>query len=337
MPKDRLFPSNEPTGFQVWHKRDSQYHYVASVESNALGAMLMTTHGFMGHERWQDNPAVTATPGEHRSTTIGDVLIGPDGRSLEIAAEDGLRLKPIAPVDGDRAAFQIRVLPGTDNPLYRGEDRSFDIHDAAGKEIPFMKGYSVFNAGQIDGPPARFTAPAPAVSNPIDRLEAADRFFAATGATIRHGGASAYYNPGQDLVQMPPLESVHHQEGYYATLAHEMTHWTKHPERLDRDFGRRGFGDAGYAMEELVAEIGSAYLCADLGITPETREDHAAYVASWLKVLKNDTRAIFTAASHAERAAQHLHGYQTPEQGIEPMPDASHRSQRRDPAEALDR
>ena len=89
-----------------------------------------------------------------------------------------------------------------------------------------------------------------------------------------------------------------------------MTHWTRHPSRLDRDFGRKRFGDAGYAMEELVAEIGAAFLCADLGITPETREDHAAYIGSWLKVLRQDKRAIFTAASHAERAADHLHAYQ---------------------------
>ena len=101
MPKDSLFPSDEPVGFLVWHKQGRHYEYVASVESNALGAILMTTHGFMGHERWQDNPGVSATPGEHRSTDIGDVLIGPDGRSMEIAADDGLRLKPIAPIDRD--------------------------------------------------------------------------------------------------------------------------------------------------------------------------------------------------------------------------------------------
>ena len=77
---------------------------------------------------------------------------------------------------------------------------------------------------------------------------------------------------------MPPVQAFRDQESYYATLAHELTHWTRHPSRLDRDFGRKRFGDAGYAMEELVAEIGAAYLCADLGITPETREDHAAYM-----------------------------------------------------------
>jgi antirestriction protein ArdC len=109
---------------------------------------------------------------------------------------------------------------------------------------------------------------------------------------------------------MPEFPTFRDGESYYATLAHEMTHWTRHPSRLDRDLGRKRFADAGYAMEELVAEIGAAFLCADLGITPETREDHAAYIASWLKVLKNDKRAIFTAASHAQKAIDHLHGYQ---------------------------
>ena len=97
-----------------------------------------------------------------------------------------------------------------------------------------------------------------------------------------------------------------------------MTHWTKHPTRLDRDFGRKKFGDEGYAREELVAEIGAAFLCCDLGITPEPRDDHAAYLDHWLKVLKEDKRAIFQAAAHAQRAVDFLHGLQPeiPTQGI---------------------
>jgi antirestriction protein ArdC len=198
-----------------------------------------------------------------------------------------------------------------------------DKGQAEEKDIPFMKGYTVFNVEQIDGLPGHFYATNPPPGNAIDRLDAADRFFAATGATIRHGGASAFYSPGQDIVQMPPLQLFRDQESYYATLGHEAVHWTRHPARLDREFGRKRFGDAGYAMEELVAEIGAAYLCADLGITPETRPDHAAYIGSWLKVLKNDKRAIFTAASHADRAAEHLHGYQSPAQDAGRQPSAA--------------
>jgi antirestriction protein ArdC len=119
---------------------------------------------------------------------------------------------------------------------------------------------------------------------------------------------------------MPPFESFHGRESYAATLAHEGIHWTKHESRLARDFGRKQWGDENYAREELVAEIGSAFLCADLGITPELREDHASYMAHWLEVLKNDKRFIFTAASHAQRAVDFLNGLnraaQTPKDPI---------------------
>jgi antirestriction protein ArdC len=104
----------------------------------------------------------------------------------------------------------------------------------------------------------------------------------------------AYYAMQPDHIQMPPLESFRDAEAYYATLAHETTHWTRHEKRLNRDFGRKRFGDEGYAVEELVAELGSAFLCADLQLTPETRDDHASYIANWLTVLRNDKRAIFT-------------------------------------------
>jgi len=183
--------------------------------------------------------------------------------------------------------------------------------EEAERAIPFMKGYTVFNVEQIDGLPEHYYAkPAPRIDT-IERIDCAERFFAGTGETIRHGGTMAYYNISQDFVQMPPFEAFRDAESYYATLAHETTHWTRHKLRLDRDFGRKRFGDEGYAMEELVAELGSAFLSVDLDLTPELREDHASYIASWIKVLKDDKRAIFTAASHAQRAADFLHGLQT--------------------------
>jgi len=179
------------------------------------------------------------------------------------------------------------------------------------REIPFLKGYTVFNAAQCEGLPAAYYAKAtPPAETPMQRIDAADRFFAATGADIRHGGTRAYYAPGPDYIQMPPFETFHDAESYAATLAHELTHWTKHERRLARDMSRSKWGDEGYAREELVAELGSAFLCADLGITPEVREDHAAYIASWLKQLKDDRRFIFSAASHAQRAVDYLHSLQ---------------------------
>ncbi|WP_095089981.1 ArdC-like ssDNA-binding domain-containing protein [Mesorhizobium sophorae] len=121
------------------------------------------------------------------------------------------------------------------------------------RDIPFLKGYTVFNAEQIDGLPAQYIAPVPPRLDSIERIGHAEAFFAATGAAIRHGGNQAYYNMGTDHVQMPPFEAFRDAESYYATLAHELTHWTRHKSRLERDFGRKRFGDEGYAMEELVA------------------------------------------------------------------------------------
>ena len=204
------------------------------------------------------------------------------------------------------------------------------------REIPFLKGYTVFNAEQCEGLPAQYGAAAePPALPPLARIERAERFFAATGAEIRHGGNRAFYAVGPDYVQMPPFETFVDAESHAATLAHELTHWTKHPTRLDRDMGRVKWGDEGYAREELVAELGSAFLCADLEITPEVRPDHAAYIASWLKALQDDKRLIFSAAAHAQRAADYLHGLQPAqepeppeavlramEDGNEPLPDA---------------
>ncbi|MCG8041305.1 MAG: zincin-like metallopeptidase domain-containing protein [Candidatus Thiodiazotropha endolucinida] len=176
--------------------------------------------------------------------------------------------------------------------------------------IPFMKGYTVFNVEQIEGLPEHYYQLAEPVLDPVERIDHAERFFAATKADLRHGGNQAYYAIGSDRIQLPPFESFRDAESYYATLAHETTHWTRHPSRLDRDFGRKRWGDEGYAQEELVAELGAAFLSADLGITPEIRDDHSAYIASWLKVLKEDKRAIFTAAAHAQRAVDFLHSLQ---------------------------
>jgi antirestriction protein ArdC len=198
----------------------------------------------------------------------------------------------------------------------RRKERDEATGEEAEREIPFLKGYTVFNVEQVEGLPAHFYAVAEPRLDPVQRIERADSFFAATRADIRHGGNMAYYSVTEDHVQMPPFESFRDAESYYQTLAHEITHWTKHGKRLERDFGRKRWGDEGYAMEELVAELGAAFLSADLDLTPEPREDHASYIASWLKVLKNDKRAIFTAASHAQRAADYLNGLQQSAQKV---------------------
>jgi antirestriction protein ArdC len=184
--------------------------------------------------------------------------------------------------------------------------------EEAERAIPFMKGYTVFNVEQIDGLPEHYYAQPQPRTETVQRIDRAEAFFAATGANIVHGGSRACYIPSTDNIHMPCIDFFHDAESYYATRAHETTHWTRHKSRLDREFGRKRFGDEGYAMEELVAELGAAFISADLDLTPELREDHACYIASWIKVLTDDKRAIFTAASHAQRAADFLHGLQLP-------------------------
>ena len=178
------------------------------------------------------------------------------------------------------------------------------------RSIPYLKSYCVFNVEQIDDLPETYYAKPEITTTPVERIARAESFFAATKADIRYRGNQAFYSVTDDYIQMPVIEAFRDSESFYATLAHESAHWTRHATRLDRDFGRKQWGDEGYAREELVAELSSAFLCADLGLTPEVRDDHACYIASWLTVLKNDRRAIFSAASHAQKAVDYLCGLQ---------------------------
>lgn len=171
------------------------------------------------------------------------------------------------------------------------------------------RGSYVFNADQVDG----YTAPELPSLGPVERITQADRFVGSTHADIRHGGMRAFFDPRSDHIQMPDeglftgTETMSRSEGYYATLIHELVHWTGSDKRLRRDMSGR-FGNAAYAAEELIAEIGAAFLCSELQITPELRPDHAAYLANWLQLLKDDPRAIFTAAARASEAAAYLRG-----------------------------
>jgi antirestriction protein ArdC len=185
--------------------------------------------------------------------------------------------------------------------------------------IPFLKTYTVFNSEQIDGLPERFRPVPPAPLTPeqaVGRVAVVERFFALSGAVIRHHGEVPCYIPAFDEIRLPAPGAFRSAQSYYATLAHELVHWTRHPQRLNRDLGRKERGDAGYALEELVAELGAALLCADLGLVPEIRSDHAPYIGNWLTVLADDPRALFTAAAHAERAVSFLKA--RPETGAAP-------------------
>ena len=180
------------------------------------------------------------------------------------------------------------------------------------KEIPFLKAYCVFNVEQIDGLADHYHHRPQQMLDPITRNAAAELFFRNTGASIRHGGNRAYYAPLTDHIQLPPFETFRDAAAHVATLSHEMTHWTAPSWRMGRDLSRYAKDRTERAREELIAELGSCFLCADLGIVPELepRPDHASYLKSWLKVLENDKRAIFQAAAHAQRAVAYLHGLQ---------------------------
>lgn len=193
---------------------------------------------------------------------------------------------------------------------------SNDSDEDGGKRL-FAKAAYVFNAQQVDGYQI-----APAIPRPdlTERLDHVDAFIAATGAEFREGGQRAYYrhrglNGEGDFIQMPDrtlftgTATSTPTESYESTRLHELGHWTGAKHRLDRETGER-FGDNKYAFEELVAELSAAYLCAGLEITNNPRADHAQYIANWLEVLKGDTKAIFTAASMANRAVDYLYGLQ---------------------------
>jgi antirestriction protein ArdC len=186
------------------------------------------------------------------------------------------------------------------------EKQTGEDEDQKSRRGLYAKSYSVFNIEQVDGCklPRRFE---PKLSH-NERITRADLFFASVSVQVRDGGNRAFYRPDTpEVVYMPGFDQFPDPVNYYSVLAHECSHWTSHVSRCDRQLGKR-FGDNAYAVEELIAELGSAYTMAGLELELAPREDHAQYIASWLKVLKADKRAIFTAASKAQAAADFLAG-----------------------------
>lgn len=184
-------------------------------------------------------------------------------------------------------------------PLEARDAENGDDSERAGRFV--ARAYSVFNADQVEG----WTPPVVPVLSEAERIANAEVFFATIPAQVQHGGNSACYIPALGRVQMPAFGQFARATGYYTTLAHELNHWTGAKSRLDRDLSGR-FGSDAYAMEELIAELGAAFVTGQLGLPSVPRTDHAPYIASWLKVLKADSRAIFTAASRAQTAADYL-------------------------------
>ncbi|TIS59905.1 MAG: DUF1738 domain-containing protein [Mesorhizobium sp.] len=180
-----------------------------------------------------------------------------------------------------------------------------DHEDDEDRAIPYLKGYTVFNVEQIDSLPDRFFSPAEELPTPVPHIDTAEDFVRNTRAKVSYGGTKACYRPASDDILMPDRERFDSEVHLYSTLLHELAHFSGAKHRLDRDLTGR-FGNEAYAMEECIAECTAAFLCADLGVDHDPRDNTAAYLASWVAVLKNDKRAIITAAAKAQAAADYL-------------------------------
>ena len=188
--------------------------------------------------------------------------------------------------------------------------RQLRVRDQGGDDsssarlIPMMREYTVFNVDQCENlPDSVIAGKRVRVRNPDARDELADEFLMSTGADIREGHGEALYVPSRDFISMPAFAGFQGADHFYNVSFHELTHWTGHKSRLDRDLKNR-FGSRSYAAEELIAELGAAFLCAEFGFDGDLR--NAGYVASWIELLKDDKRAIFTACSKASKAADYL-------------------------------
>lgn len=204
------------------------------------------------------------------------------------------------------AGGQVRKGEKSATVVKYGTVERADEETGSERKIPYLRAYRVFNADQIEGLPEQYHGKPAEEPRDLgtEADPALDAFFAATGAEIRTSDEpQAYFHPAEDFIHMPPIGTFHSAAGYYATLAHEATHWTGHKSRLDRlsRFTER----KAYAFEELIAEIGNCLVCASLGLVPDF-DQSAAYLQSWLRALADDKRLIFKAASEAQKAADLL-------------------------------
>jgi antirestriction protein ArdC len=208
---------------------------------------------------------------------------------------------------GERGTKIVFYSPVTKENKATGESESYNL----------LKAYYVFNASQVDG----VTIQAPSTpEKPFNAIEAAEERIKLTGAVITHGGDSAFYAPSVDKINVPHKSSFLTESNYYATVFHELTHWTGAEIRCNRNLKGR-YGNPLYAFEELVAEMGAAFLCQDYRIAGELR--HAGYIESWLKVLKEDSKAIFKAAALAQKAADYINALDESNAELVPLPLAA--------------
>ena len=196
---------------------------------------------------------------------------------------------------GERGTMVTLYKKMTRKIVENGEDKLITF--------PLMRAFTVFNLQQVDGVDIEDNTPPPSDDDEVTRIEKADSIINASNARIEHGGDKACFIPSIDQILMPMQGDFDSDEHYYSTLLHELTHWTGHKARLDRDQSG-GFGSKDYAFEELVAELGSAFLCAQTGIQGDLR--HSGYIDNWIQLLKSDQKALFKAASLAQKSCEFL-------------------------------
>jgi hypothetical protein len=279
---------------------------------------LMETHGANWSKPWVGTKGSSSMPTSistgNRYTGINAVLLWAAGRTdarwgtYKAWQEKGCQVRK------GETATHIIFFKSLDIKEKQADGSSAD------KTIPLLKSFAVFCADQVDGLPAVEQAQPETAEQADARIAMALDFVARAGANIEvlSGSARAYYSSTVDKIVVPSsgdfvgTATSSAIESFCGVVLHELVHWTGHKSRLARTFGFT-HGDADYAKEELVAELGATFLCADLGISTEPRADHAQYLASWLRVLKDDKRLIIRAASQASKAAAYLHGLQVAE------------------------
>jgi antirestriction protein ArdC len=226
------------------------------------------------------------------------------------ASQDWLTFRQALSLGGHiRKGERGTVICYADRFIPRGErERARETGDDL-SAVPFLKRFTVFNIAQCEGLPAHI-APAPHVLSEIELSPDAEVLIAATGAKFVTGGGEAFYDCAEDAIHLPSREAHVSAADFYGTAFHELGHWSAHPSRLARDLKNR-FGSEAYAREELIAELTSAFLCAQFGIVPKVR--HTDYLGHWLNILKSDSRAIFHAASQASKASEFILAFRHPE------------------------
>jgi len=251
---------------------------------------------------WSNDPNA---PGLHTSLSTGQAYRGINQLILQIAASrQNFQSKWWGTFNQIKAcgACVRRREKATRVVLWKPINRKRTNDDGEEVEDNFlvMREFCVFNAEQAEGLPQYQVGFARPQTNNSERFEEADAVIAATNADIRYGGNEAFYRQGGDFIQMPHRQQFESLESFYQTLSHELVHWTEHPTRLN--WNRP---DEGYAMGELIAEIGGCFMMGELGLpTTESLENHAAYLKHWLKGLNGDSKFIFKAAAQATKAVE---------------------------------